>query len=114
MPVPQESSADRLLLGFTTVETRAEAEALARSGIESGLVACIQVDAPITSYFSWQGKQEEATEYRLLFKFLASRADEVAAWIRNRHPYDTPEWIVVAAEHTAEKYLQWAREITKY
>ena len=24
------------------------------------------------------------------------------------HPYDTPEWLVVRAEHVGEKYLSWA------
>jgi periplasmic divalent cation tolerance protein len=31
------------------------------------------------------------------------------AWILAEHPYETPEWIVVRAEHVAEKYLSWAR-----
>lgn len=112
MSASQDSSTDQLQLGFTTTESRSDAEALARAGVESGLVACVQVDGPITSFFSWRGKQEEATEYRLLFKFPSSRGGEVAAWIQSHHPYDTPEWVVVAARHTAEKYLQWARETT--
>ncbi len=102
-----------LLLGFTTVETREEAEKLAGEAVESGLAACIQVEAPVTSFFSWKGKQERATEYRLLFKFVASRNEELEDWIQRNHPYDTPEWVVLVADHTAEKYLQWAREVTK-
>ncbi len=101
-----------LLLGFTTVETREDAEKLARASVESGFVACAQADAPITSFFSWEGKQETVTEHRVLFKFVSARRREVEEWLHANHPYDTPEWIVIVADHTAEKYLQWARETT--
>ena len=107
------ASGETLLLGFTTVETREEAESLAREAIEHGLAACVQMDPPVTSFFSWRGKQEEGTEYRLLFKFVSRRREALENWIHGRHPYDTPEWIVIAADHTAEKYLQWAAEVTK-
>ena len=29
-------------------------------------------------------------------------------WCSRRHPYDTPEWIVIRAEKVSEKYLSWA------
>ncbi len=112
-PDNNESGAEELLLGFTTVETRDEAEKLGREAMDSGLAACIQIDAPVTSYFLWEGKRHEAVEHRLLFKFVSGHRRALEAWIQRHHPYDTPEWIVVAADHTAEKYLQWAREVTK-
>ncbi len=110
--MPVSNTEDRLLLGFTTTENREDAERLASDSIAAGLVACAQVDAPVRSFFSWEGKREEATEYRLLLKFVSSRREAVTDWLQRHHPYDTPEWIVVAAEYTSEKYLQWAREVS--
>ncbi len=113
MNATDEASDNRLLLGFTTVESEADADKLARGGIASGLAACVQIDGPVTSHFPWEGRQEKASEYRLLFKFVPRRQAALDEWIRRNHPYDTPEWVVVAAGHTSEKYLQWAREVTK-
>jgi periplasmic divalent cation tolerance protein len=31
------------------------------------------------------------------------------AHVHRHHPYTTPEWIVVRAEHVGEKYLSWAQ-----
>ncbi len=112
MTKSEKSQTDSLLLGFTTVETREQAEALAGESVERRLAACAQVDAPIRSFFFWQGRGEQADEIRVLFKFVASRREAMAAWIAERHPYDTPEWIVVAPQETSEKYLQWAREVS--
>ena len=103
MTQSEKTQTDSLLLGFTTVETREQAEALAGESVERRLAACAQVDAPIRSFFFWQGRCEQAEEIRVLFKFVPSRREAMAAWIAERHPYDTPEWIVVAPQEISEK-----------
>ena len=111
--IPADNTpADSLLLGFTTVETREQAETLASESVARKLAACVQVDGPIQSFYTWQGKPEQAEEFRLLFKFPAARRKAISAWLAASHPYETPEWIVIESLETAEKYLQWAREIT--
>ncbi len=98
-----------LLVGWTTVSTRPEAEALARGLVEARLAACVQIDGPIVSVYEWQGRIGQAEEYRLCVKFIPARAAAIEAWVRARHPYDAPEWVAVRAELVAEKYLSWAR-----
>ncbi len=98
-----------MLLAWTTVATPEDATRLAGGAVESGLAACVQVDGPVTSHYRWQGKLESAPEYRLLFKLLPERAAALEEWVRTRHPYETPEWVVVRAEQVSEKYLSWAR-----
>jgi periplasmic divalent cation tolerance protein len=98
-----------LLVGWTALSTRPEAEALARGLVGARLAACVQIDGPIVSVYEWQGRIEQAEEFRLCVKFVPARADGIEAWLREPHPYDTPEWVVVRAEHVAEKYLSWAR-----
>jgi periplasmic divalent cation tolerance protein len=98
-----------LMIGWTTVETREQADSLARDIIAQGLAACVQIEGPITSHYCWNGKQEETLEFRLCLKFLAERESVLSKWILSHHPYETPEWITVRAENVSEKYLSWVR-----
>ncbi len=98
-----------MLLAWTTVATSEDASRLARGAVEAHLAACVQVDGPVASHYRWGGKVESAQEYRLMFKFLPELAAGLETWILARHPYDTPEWVVVRAAHVSEKYLSWAR-----
>lgn len=98
-----------MLLAWTTVATRADADRLARDAIARKLAACVQIDGPIASHYSWQGRLEQADEFRLCFKFLPDQAAALEKHVLASHPYDTPEWLVVRAERVSEKYLSWAR-----
>lgn len=98
-----------MLIGWTTVETREQAEKLATGLIEARLAACVQIEGPIRSHFRWEGRAQSGDEYRLTVKYLPHRQVEVESWLFARHPYTVPQWVVVRAEHVAEKYLSWAQ-----
>lgn len=98
-----------MLIGWTTVETRDQANQLAHGLVEAGLAACVQVEGPIESIYRWENRTEKTQEVRLTVKFLAAHSVALEAWLLSRHPYKTPEWVVVRAEHVAEKYLSWAQ-----
>jgi periplasmic divalent cation tolerance protein len=98
-----------MLIAWTTVPTPAVADQLAAGAVTARLVACVQVDGPITSYYVWDGTQEKAEEYRLTFKALPSQIEALKTWVHKHHPYQVPEWVVVKTEHVSEKYLSWAQ-----
>lgn len=98
-----------MLIAWTTVETREQAEHLARGLVEARLAACVQIEGPIRSHYRWDGRATDAEEFRLMIKYLPLRQLELETWVRARHPYENPEWVVVRAEHVAEKYLSWAQ-----
>ena len=97
-----------MLIAWTTVASRAEATALARSVVELGLAVCVQIDGPVVSVYRWAGKLEQAEEYRLTFKLATHQLAALEAHVLAHHPYATPEWLVVRAEAVGEKYLSWA------
>lgn len=97
-----------MLVAWTTTGTRADADNLARGAVEHRLAVCAQVDGPITSHYHWQGKLTQAEEFRISFKCLPANASALSNWVHRHHPYETPEWIEVAAESVGEKYLSWA------
>jgi periplasmic divalent cation tolerance protein len=98
-----------LMIGWTTLQTREEAEALARGLIESRLVACVQIEGPTTSIYPWAGKVERSEEFRLSVKFIADHAKDIENYVLAHHAYEIPEWITVRAENVSEKYLSWVK-----
>jgi periplasmic divalent cation tolerance protein len=97
-----------MFIAWTTVGSREEADRLAAGVVAQGLAACAQIDGPIISHYRWQGRPERAEEFRLTFKCTAARLADLEAHVLAHHPYDTPEWLAIAAERVGEKYLSWA------
>lgn len=97
------------MLAWTTVAKREDADRLAATSVSAGLAACVQIDGPITSYYSWEGRTEHNEEFRLTFKSLPARLKALEVHVLANHPYSTPEWIVCEATQVSEKYLSWAR-----
>jgi periplasmic divalent cation tolerance protein len=96
-----------MYLAWTTVGNRADADRIAADVIERQLAACVQIDGPIASSYRWQGRIERSEEFRLGFKCLPSVLPALESHVLSTHPYDTPEWVVIAADRVGEKYLSW-------
>ncbi len=94
---------------WTTVGIRADADRLAADVVDRSLAACVQIEGPVLSFYRWQGALERSEEFRLCFKCLPENTPALEQYVMSVHPYDTPEWVVVAAAHVGEKYLSWAR-----
>ena len=97
-----------MFIAWSTVSARADADRLAAEVVRHGLAVCVQVDGPLVSHYVWQGQPERSEEFRLTFKCLPGRLAALEAHVLAHHPYETPEWLVVRAEHVGEKYLSWA------
>lgn len=96
-----------LMIGWTTTETKQEAEKLASGAVEHRLAACAQIIGPITSIYNWEDKLEKCEEYRLVFKFAEPNAEKLQVWILENHSYTTPQWIAVKADRAAPAYQEW-------
>lgn len=95
------------MIGWTTVATEADATSMARALIEAKLAACVQITGPVTACYRWKGKLQMDTEYRLAVKFPHSHTESLEYWLRTNHPYDSPQWVVVAASSALPEYAQW-------
>jgi periplasmic divalent cation tolerance protein len=94
----------------TTTETAEDAKRIVRALVEQRLVACGQIDGPITSIYHWQGNVEESSEYRCTLKSdrrLFSRIQDV---VTELHPYDVPELIATPVGDGSKAYLSWLEE----
>jgi periplasmic divalent cation tolerance protein len=96
-------------LVLTTLGADADAAALARTLVEERLAACVNVLPAMTSIYRWKGSVEQEREQQLLIKTTAGRIEALAARLRELHPYEVPEFIVLDAAASAA-YGAWVRE----
>lgn len=96
-----------IAIAWTTLPQREEAERLACEAVDAGLAACAQVDGPIRSHFTWEGRTQVEDEFRVTFKFTLQQGPHLEAWVHARHPYALPQWIVIEASHVSPAYRAW-------
>jgi len=99
---------DSLVQVFTTLATRDDALDLARAAVEARAAACVQVVGPIASVYRWEGTVQEDAEFLCLLKVPGSRLEPLLRFVRERHPYDTPEITAVPSAAVDQRYLAWA------
>jgi periplasmic divalent cation tolerance protein len=95
---------------LTTLGADADAAALARTLVEEGLAACVNVLPPMTSVYRWKGAVEQDREQQLIIKTAVARLGDLEARLRMLHPYELPEFLVLPATGGSSGYLTWLRE----
>jgi periplasmic divalent cation tolerance protein len=101
----------KLILVLTTLGAEADAAALARTLVDERLAACVNVLPVMTSIYRWKGSVEQDREQQLLIKTTAGNVVALAARLRELHPYELPEFIVLDAE-ASEAYAEWMDDST--
>jgi periplasmic divalent cation tolerance protein len=98
-------------LVLVTCATLEEARKIARDVVEKKLAACVNiVTHAVESFYSWEGKLEDSSEYLLLMKTSEERIDELQKQTLSLHSYVTPEFIVIPVVAGSEDYLKWLGE----
>ena len=87
------------------------ADGLARTLVEERLAACVNVHAPMTSTYRWQGRLEVERERQVVIKTTRARLAALEARLRSLHPYELPEFVVIDAVGS-EVYAKWVRDAT--
>ncbi len=90
----------------TTLPSAAQAQALAQAIVQARLGACVQVQA-IRSHYVWQERTHDEAEWLLNIKTRCELYLALEAFIRERHPYDTPEIIQLPITAGSAAYLAW-------
>jgi periplasmic divalent cation tolerance protein len=83
------------------------ARALAKAALQARLIACANLIPKIESHYWWQGKIESSAEVLLILKTQKSKLAALERLILAKHPYDTPEFLVLPLSAGNKKYLDW-------
>jgi periplasmic divalent cation tolerance protein len=79
-----------IALFHVTFANREEAERIAETVLAEKLAACVNILAPCTSIYRWQGQIERAEETPALFKTRPMLAERLRARIEALHSYELP------------------------
>ena len=100
---------------LVTCATLEEARKIARGVVEKHLAACVNVVThAVESFYMWEGKIENGSEYLLIIKTSEERVGELQKEVLAMHSYDTPEFIVLPIVAGSEAYLQWLAESVEH
>ena len=92
---------------YTVFANADEAMRIGRTLVEERLAACINVLAPCTSIYWWEGKVEQSDEAPAILKTTIDRADALIERITELHSYDVPAIVAWPADHTLLAYVEW-------
>ncbi|MBX3745971.1 MAG: divalent-cation tolerance protein CutA [Verrucomicrobiae bacterium] len=101
-----KETADHCVVWVTAPDAEV-ARGLARAALEARLVACANVVPQVESHYWWQGRIEISGELLVMFKTRRDRLAALERLVMERHPYDTPEFVVLPVGAGSERYLDW-------
>jgi periplasmic divalent cation tolerance protein len=100
-------SASKFAVVLVTVPDLKTARVLARAALQAHLIACVNLVPKIESHYWWQGKIESNAEVLLVLKTQKSKLPALEKLILARHPYGTPEFLVLSPSAGTRRYLDW-------
>jgi periplasmic divalent cation tolerance protein len=101
------------LVALTTLEDRAQAEALVRRLVDDRLVACGTVMPDATSVYRWEGGVRSAGEAVVLLKTTGARWSALVAAVKRHHPYSLPELLALPVVAGLPDYVRWVASETE-
>jgi len=102
--------AGKFAVALVTAPDLKVARKLARAALAARLVACVNLMPRIESHYWWQGKLECSTEVLLVMKTTTTRLAALEELVVAKHPYDTPEFIVLSINRGNQRYLAWLED----
>src|SRR5271170_2588845 len=100
-------SASKFAIVLVTAPDLKTANALAKAALQARLIACANLSPKIESHYRWHGKIESSAEVLLILKSTKSKLAALEKLILAKHPYDTPEFLVLPLSAGSKKYLDW-------
>lgn len=80
---------------------------LARRLIDARVAACVNVLPPMVSVYRWKGEVQTDRECQLVIKTTADRLDAARQVLREHHPYELPECLILRVDDGDPAYLAW-------
>ena len=101
-----------VVLVLTTVPVGDLGDSMARTLVDERLAACVNVLAPMTSFYRWHGALQHDVERQIVIKTTRDLVGAVQARLAALHAYELPEFVVVSVADGSAAYLDWVRDET--
>ena len=103
-------TSSQLCLVLTTWPADREVDGLATALVSERLAACVNVLAPMTSHYMWEGTLERTQEVQLVIKTAPAQVGALTDRLRGLHPYEVPEIVVLDAT-ASQAYGDWVGQL---
>ncbi|WP_373278913.1 divalent-cation tolerance protein CutA [Shewanella marina] len=104
------SSNNQFSMVITTCPTTESAKLIAQSLVNDKLAACVQIMAPMTSFYHWQDQICQDSEIALHIKCCTQDYQAIEQRICELHPYDVPQIIALSITDGLPRYLDWIKQ----
>ena len=100
-------ASDQFVIVLTTLPAEGDAEGFASQLVEERLAACVNVLPAMRSVYRWKGSVERADERQLVIKTTAERVSALESRLKELHPYEVPEFVVLPIIAGSPAYLSF-------
>jgi periplasmic divalent cation tolerance protein len=104
-----KTRAGQFFVVLVTTPDLTVARRLAKAALAARLVACANLFPKIESHYWWKGRTERSNEALIVFKTVGTKLVALEKLVMNRHPYDTPEFLVMQVRAGNRRYLSWLK-----
>lgn len=111
-PVPDQVDSNVVLV-WTTMPEASAAATLAETLVREQLAACVHVLPQGSSFYYWEGRIQQDSEWTLLIKTRQTLYPSLEARLLEQHPYDTPEILVTPVTQGLPAYMAWLLTVTQ-
>jgi periplasmic divalent cation tolerance protein len=98
---------------LTTWPAAEDAGPTAATLVEEHLAACVNLLPEMDSTYRWKSAVERERERQLIIKTTRPRVDALLARLKQLHPHEVPELLVVPVVGGGQAYLEWLAECTR-
>jgi periplasmic divalent cation tolerance protein len=102
--------AEEAVVVFTTFPDQDTARRIVRTLVEERLIACGNLVPSVESIYRWKGEVEANNEVFAVLKTEQARYGAVEGRLKELHPYEVPECIMVRVGDGLPDYLRWVTE----
>ena len=75
--------------------------------VKERVCACVNIVPQVTSIYHWKGKIVTDEESLLIIKTKEKHKERLWTAIKEKHPYDVPELVLLPIQWGSSEYLKW-------
>lgn len=102
-------SPDEVVVVLSNAPDMLLAKRIAHMLVEEYLAACVNLGTPCLSMYMWEGKLEGAEEVPLTIKTTRGQVPALTERLKQLHPYEVPELLVLPVLGGLQSYMEWVR-----
>ena len=95
---------------LSTAPDQETAVRIGRAVVDQALAACCNIIPAIRSIYRWKNELQDDAEVLMIFKTTTGAVPALSEALRELHPYEVPEFMVLPVEVASEAYGNWIVE----